>query len=171
MRDSVIGKPVVHSKESGKLRETRIRTPRDNCTSAIIMARDIRPLCSKDLPELSQFLAAGFQARPDADFAAPAVLRWKYLEPIGFGSSISSESDTWSTNQSLQDQSIDSRGCCHAPLSYVAIERVRQNCRSSWALSNLLRGQRNYRTFRPGRDECTLLIGLDHRITARLGLA
>lgn len=121
MRDSVIGKPVVHSKESGKLRETRIRTQRDNCTSAIIMARDIRPLCSKDLPELSQFLAAGFQARPDADFAAPAVLRWKYLEPIGFGSSISSESDTWSTNQSLQDQSIDSPGCCHAPLSYVAI--------------------------------------------------
>ena len=117
----MIGTPVVHSKESEKLRETRIQTPQDNPTAAIIMARDIRPLCPKDLPELSQFLAAGFQAWPDADFAAPAVLRWKYLEPLGFRSSINSESGTWSTDQSLQDQSIDSRGCCHAPLSYIAV--------------------------------------------------
>ena len=85
------------------------------------MARHIRPLCPKDLPELSQFLAAGFQASPDADFAAPAVLRWKYLEPLGFGSNISSESGIWSADQSLQDQSIDSRGCRDAPLSYVAV--------------------------------------------------
>jgi hypothetical protein len=45
--------------------------------------RDIRPLTADDLPELSRFLAAGFHAPPDADFAAPEVLSWKYLEPPG----------------------------------------------------------------------------------------
>ena len=45
------------------------------------MTRDIRPLTPDDLPELSRFLTAGFHAPPDADFAAPEVLRWKYLEP------------------------------------------------------------------------------------------
>jgi len=47
------------------------------------MTRDIRPLTLDDLPELSRFLIAGFHAPPDADFAAPEVLRWKYLEPLG----------------------------------------------------------------------------------------
>ena len=47
------------------------------------MTRDIRPLTLDDLPELSRFLTAGFHALPDADFAAPEVLRWKYLEPLG----------------------------------------------------------------------------------------
>ena len=47
----------------------------------MIMARDIQPLMLNDLPELSRFLTAGFQASPAADFAAPEVLRWKYLEP------------------------------------------------------------------------------------------
>jgi hypothetical protein len=46
------------------------------------MARDIRPLTPDDLPELSRFLAEGFGAPPAADFAAPEVLRWKYLEPM-----------------------------------------------------------------------------------------
>ena len=45
------------------------------------MTRDIQPLMLIDLPELSRFLATGFQASPLADFAAPEVLRWKYLEP------------------------------------------------------------------------------------------
>ncbi len=45
------------------------------------MSRDIRPLTLDDLPELSRFLAAGFQTPLEADFAAPEVLRWKYLEP------------------------------------------------------------------------------------------
>ncbi len=45
------------------------------------MTRDIRPLTPDDLPELSRFLTAGFHAPSDADFAAPEVLRWKYLEP------------------------------------------------------------------------------------------
>ena len=48
------------------------------------MARDIQPLTQADLPELSRFLAAGFQAPPEADFVAPEVLRWKYLEPAGW---------------------------------------------------------------------------------------
>ena len=47
------------------------------------MTRDIRPLTPDDLPELSRFLTAGFHAPPDSDFAAPEVLRWKYLEPAG----------------------------------------------------------------------------------------
>jgi hypothetical protein len=85
------------------------------------MARDIRPLSPEDLPELSQFLAKGFHARPDADFAAPAVLRWKYLKPLGFGSGITSESSTRSTGQGLQDQLIDAHGCSPAPLSYIAL--------------------------------------------------
>jgi hypothetical protein len=48
----------------------------------LIMARDIQPLTPDDLPALSRFLAAGFHAPPGADFAAPEVLRWKYLESM-----------------------------------------------------------------------------------------
>jgi hypothetical protein len=47
------------------------------------MARDIRPLSPDDLPELSEFLLKGFHARPGADFAAPDVLCWKYLDQVG----------------------------------------------------------------------------------------
>ena len=49
------------------------------------MARDIQPLRPDDLPELSRFLVTGFHAPPDADFADPAVLRWKYLDAKGLG--------------------------------------------------------------------------------------
>jgi hypothetical protein len=45
------------------------------------MAHEIGPLTQADLPELNRFLAAGFQAPLEADFVAPEVLRWKYLEP------------------------------------------------------------------------------------------
>jgi hypothetical protein len=44
------------------------------------MSREIRPLAPEDIPDLGRFLAAGFHATPDADFAAPEVLRWKYLD-------------------------------------------------------------------------------------------
>ena len=44
------------------------------------MRREIRPLTPTDIPELSQFLTTGFHASADADYAAPDVLRWKYLE-------------------------------------------------------------------------------------------
>jgi hypothetical protein len=44
------------------------------------MTRDIRPLAAEDIPELGRFLTAGFRAPPDSDFAAPEVLRWKYLD-------------------------------------------------------------------------------------------
>lgn len=47
------------------------------------MFPEIRPLEPGDLPELSRFLAEGFGASADAEFAAPDVLRWKYLDPIG----------------------------------------------------------------------------------------
>ena len=47
------------------------------------MTRDIQPLTLADLPELSRFLVAGFHAQPEADFAAPDVLRWKYLDDQG----------------------------------------------------------------------------------------
>jgi hypothetical protein len=45
------------------------------------MAHEILPLTSNDIPELSRFLTAGFHSPPDADYAAPEVLRWKYLDP------------------------------------------------------------------------------------------
>ncbi len=47
------------------------------------MAFDIRPLTPDDLSELSHFLIEGFHAPADAAFAAPEVLRWKYLDPLG----------------------------------------------------------------------------------------
>ena len=48
----------------------------------VTMARDIQPLTSDDIPDLSQFLTAGFHSPPEADYAAPEVLHWKYLEGI-----------------------------------------------------------------------------------------
>ena len=47
------------------------------------MTREICPLVLDDLSDVGRFLIAGFHAAPDADFAAPEVLRWKYLEPRG----------------------------------------------------------------------------------------
>ncbi len=44
------------------------------------MARDIQPLTADDIPELSRFLTAGFNASPQADYATAEVLQWKYLE-------------------------------------------------------------------------------------------
>jgi hypothetical protein len=46
------------------------------------MAREIRPLTADDIPELSKFLTNGFHTPPEADYSAPNVLRWKYLEPV-----------------------------------------------------------------------------------------
>jgi hypothetical protein len=46
------------------------------------MTLEIRPLRPDDLTDLSRFLAEGFGAPAGADFAAPDVLRWKYLDPI-----------------------------------------------------------------------------------------
>jgi hypothetical protein len=48
------------------------------------MARNIQALSSDDVAELSQFLTAGFNSLPEADFAVPEVLRWKYLQDTGF---------------------------------------------------------------------------------------
>lgn len=45
------------------------------------MPYDIRPLTDDDVPALSRFLTEGFHSAPDAPFASPDVLRWKYLEP------------------------------------------------------------------------------------------
>src|SRR5271166_5198762 len=47
------------------------------------MTHEICPLVLDDLSAVGRFLRAGFHAAPDADFAAPEVLRWKYLEPRG----------------------------------------------------------------------------------------
>ena len=33
------------------------------------------------IPQLSEFLAAGFPQQPVADFAAPDILKWKYFDP------------------------------------------------------------------------------------------
>ncbi|MHB1559132.1 MAG: GNAT family N-acetyltransferase [Isosphaeraceae bacterium] len=69
------------------------------------MSRDIRPLEPGDLAELSRFLTAGFHADVDADFAAPEVLRWKYL---GGGTGEAHEAEP--TGESRE------------PLSYVALD-------------------------------------------------
>ena len=45
------------------------------------MSHSIRPLRADDLDALSRFLTSGLGAEPRADFAAPEVLRWKYLDP------------------------------------------------------------------------------------------
>ncbi len=50
---------------------------------ASLMTRNICPLALQDLHDLGRFLIAGFDANPDADFAAPEVLHWKYLKPRG----------------------------------------------------------------------------------------
>ncbi len=47
------------------------------------MTREIRPLAIDDLSDLGRFLIAGFHAPADSVFAAPDVLRWKYLDPRG----------------------------------------------------------------------------------------
>ncbi len=47
------------------------------------MTLEIRPPNVDELEELSRFLTEGFGAPADAEFAAPDVLWWKYLEPIG----------------------------------------------------------------------------------------
>lgn len=49
------------------------------------MAYAIEPLRADDLPDLQTFLTRGFRAPPDAEFAAPDVLRWKYLDPLPCG--------------------------------------------------------------------------------------
>jgi hypothetical protein len=90
------------------------------------MASDIRPLTPEDLPELSRFLATGFQSRPDADFSDPVVLRWKYLEPKGFKSGTGPESDSRTTGPSPQEQVIDSSVHGHAPLSYIALNQSKK---------------------------------------------
>jgi hypothetical protein len=48
----------------------------------VTMAREIQPLTADDIRELSRFLTVGFNSPPDADYAAPDVLRWKYLEDV-----------------------------------------------------------------------------------------
>lgn len=45
------------------------------------MPHVIRPATPEDIPALSRFLTSGFGTAPDAPFAAPDVLRWKYFEP------------------------------------------------------------------------------------------
>jgi hypothetical protein len=80
------------------------------------MTRDIRPLTPDDLPELSRFLTAGFQAEPEADFAAPEVLRWKYLEPLGATSGAGDDAAS-ADQHNAGDESLPG---ANAPRSYVA---------------------------------------------------
>ena len=47
------------------------------------MTREIRPLIADDIPALSQFLTTGFHTPPEADYATPDVLHWKYMNRIG----------------------------------------------------------------------------------------
>lgn len=65
------------------------------------MPHEIRPLRDEDLAELGRFLAEGFHAPAGAAFAAPDVLRWKYLEPIEDGVEAEAESDPGELPRSL----------------------------------------------------------------------
>ena len=79
------------------------------------MAVEIRPLTGDDIPELSRFLSAGFHAPPQADFTAPEVLRWKYLEPVE-PISAAARGDGQSADGCEQLRNINT----DAPRSYVA---------------------------------------------------
>jgi len=81
------------------------------------MARDIQPLTLNDLSELSQFLTAGFHAQPEADFAAPDVLRWKYLEPL---EPMSAAAGNHHIDGGERDRDVGSDASSNAPRSYIA---------------------------------------------------
>ena len=87
------------------------------------MARDIQPLSLDDLSELSRFLTVGFHAQPEADFAAPEVLRWKYLEPIrpiaDDGDQSGDPGDQHHDGME-QDQGVNADAGSNAPRSYIA---------------------------------------------------
>ena len=95
-------------------------TGKTDGTAAVTMPRDIQPLRPDDLPELSRFLVTGFQARPDADFADPAVLRWKYLDPKGLGSAAARSASDRPLSPTADVTAADSGVYCDPPLSYVA---------------------------------------------------
>ena len=69
-------------RERRKLRIDRSK-PHPDRGLEVTMALDIKPLQATDLEDLSRFLTVGFHTSPDAVFATPAVLRWKYLDPKG----------------------------------------------------------------------------------------
>jgi len=83
----------------------------------LTMARDIQPLTRDDLGELSQFLTVGFHAQPEADFAAPEVLRWKYLEPL---EPMSAAAGNHRAAAGEQDHDVDPDANSSAPRSYIA---------------------------------------------------
>ena len=87
----------------------------------------ISPLSPVDLPELSRFLTTGFGTSPNADFATPDVLHWKYLEP-GVPDSGNEHHDTTSTSsrshlpQSLLARDKDGRIVGHLGVCRTAFE-------------------------------------------------
>jgi hypothetical protein len=82
------------------------------------MARDIRPLTLDDIPELSQFLTTGFHAPPEADFAAPEVLRWKYLQLPESISAVGAQVGSSDPHDTRLEE--DWSAHANAPRSYVA---------------------------------------------------
>jgi hypothetical protein len=84
------------------------------------MARDIRPLSPNDLPELSEFLVKGFHARPGADFAAPDVLRWKYLDQVGPHSCDALAGAAQTSPDGQKEPQIAQDSSSEQPLSYIA---------------------------------------------------
>jgi hypothetical protein len=78
----------------------------------VTTTHDIRSLTADDLPELSQFLIKGFQKAPGADFAAPEVLRWKYLERPEPSIGVPLEGDNRNPSRADPDPTL--------PLSYLA---------------------------------------------------
>jgi hypothetical protein len=89
------------------------------------MARDIHPLTPDDLPELSRFLTAGFHAPADADFAAPEVLHWKYLEPLETNANTNLETDTSSVSHLDAHAESTAADSC-PPRSFIARNESKQ---------------------------------------------
>jgi hypothetical protein len=86
------------------------------------MARDIQTLTLKDIPELSRFLTAGFHTPPDANFATPEVLRWKYLDPVTAKLQASDEpsNDHLQSTGDTHDEGAMVDVDFTAPLSFIA---------------------------------------------------
>jgi hypothetical protein len=72
----------------------------------VTIARNLRPLTPDDIPELSEFLITGFGAEAGAHFAAPDVLRWKYLENNGSASGVITAGNDQALPSDQRSQSV-----------------------------------------------------------------
>src|SRR5689334_4284876 len=87
-------------------------------------ASSIRQLTPSDVPELSQFLQARFEA-PSARFAAPDVLHWKYI------ASGNADSHSWVVDRG--GRIVSHAGVLHATIRASGGDLVRCATIIDWA--------------------------------------